>query len=129
MPSIYGESVTTKSGTSEPLILAGSGVLFLVTAAGAAVGGVLRSNKAWLKEPPLGAVGLEVGGLDVSRCGAIDSGAVFDPLRRRHDLAVNAVLPYPELVDEHEHLRAVLVVADALREEVHVLRNHERHPR
>src|SRR4051812_17983545 len=38
-------------------------------------------------------------------------------------------LPHPELVDEHELLRVVLVVADALGEEVHVLRNHERHPR
>ena len=65
----------------------------------------------------------------LSRCGAIDSGAAFDPLRRRHDLAVSAVLPHPELVDEHELLRVVLVVADAAREEVHVLRNHERHPR
>src|SRR5262249_42570806 len=43
--------------------------------------------------------------------------------------AVSAVLPHPELVDEHELLRVVLVVADALGEEVHVLRKHERHPR
>src|SRR5213079_622780 len=53
----------------------------------------------------------------LSHCGAVDSGAAFDPLRRRHDLAVSAVLPYPELVDQHAVLRAVLIVADALREE------------
>jgi hypothetical protein len=38
MPSIYRESVTTKSGMSEPLTLGGS---LLAAAAGAAVGGVL----------------------------------------------------------------------------------------
>src|SRR5262245_13484619 len=64
----------------------------------------------------------------LSHCGAIDSGAAFDPLRRLHYLAVSAVLPYPELVDEHAVRRAPLVVADALREQVHVLRRNERHP-
>src|SRR6478735_442375 len=60
---------------------------------------------------------------------AIDSGAAFDPLRRRHDLAVSAVLPYPELVDQQAvPVRAELVVADPLREKVHVLRRNERHP-
>src|SRR6266567_899599 len=60
---------------------------------------------------------------------AIDSGAAFDPLRRRHDLAVSAVLPHPELVDQQAvPVRAELVVADPLREKVHVLRRNERHP-
>src|SRR5436190_24211974 len=50
------------------------------------------------------------------------------PSPTRSRACCQRVLPYPELVDEHAHLRAVFVVADALREEVHVLRNHERHP-
>jgi hypothetical protein len=92
MPSIYRESATTKSGTSEPLTLAGRGSP-LGAAAGAAVGGVLlvvvveggelgegrrelvtvdlfgvdrdRLEQGLAEEPPLGAGGLEVGGLDV----------------------------------------------------------------
>src|SRR5438876_8512038 len=35
----------------------------------------------------------------------------------------------PELVDQHPELRAVLVIADALREEVGQLRRDQRYPR